>query len=129
MFRIILAFLLCYTAISQELPCSGDIQTKWIINDPFQFQAFSEAIKCTGEFDVEWNGRFIVDKTIQVSGGTVLNVTGADTNGNTFIDGGNSVQIFSIVNSELNLKDITLMNGNGTDGGCLLYTSPSPRDS
>ena len=119
MFRIILAFLLCYTAISQELPCSGDIQTKWIINDPFQFQAFSEAIKCTGEFDVEWNGRFIVDKTIQVSGGTVLNVTGADTNGNTFIDGGNSVQIFSVVNSELNLKDITLMNGNGTDGGAI----------
>ena len=120
MFRYVLVyFFMCNTAISQELPCSGDIQSKWVINDPVQFQAFSEAIKCTGEFDVEWNGRFIVDKTIQVSGGTVLNVTGADTNGNTFIDGGNSVQIFSVVNSELNLKDITLMNGNGTDGGAI----------
>ncbi len=68
--------MLLHIASSQDLPCSEDIQTKWVINDPVQFQAFSEAIKCTGEFDVEWNGRVIVDKTIQVSGGTVLNVTG-----------------------------------------------------
>ena len=120
MFRYVLVyFFMCNTAISQELPCSGDIQTKWVINDPVQFQAFSQAIKCIGEFDVELNGNFLVDKTIQVSDGTILNVTGAGTNGNTFIDGGKSVQIFSVVNSELNLKDITLMNGNGTDGGAI----------
>ena len=118
MFRYVLVyFFMCNTAISQE--CSGDIQTKWVINDPVQFQEFSQAIKCIGEFDVELNGSFLVDKTIQVSDGTVLNVTGAGTNGNTFIDGGKSVQIFSVVNSELNLKDITLINGNGTDGGAI----------
>ena len=104
--------------------CSPDVQ-KWVINDPVQARSFSQAVNCTGgNFEVEWNGRVVIDETIRVLDGTIMTVTGAGTNGNAFMDGGGQTQIFSVENAELHLEDITVGNGNGSSGGAI-YSSGS----
>ena len=70
-----------------------------------------------------WNGKVVVDKTIYVYDGTILNITGVGALAN--MDGNSTNQVLVVVNASVHLTGVNISHGAGT---CLLYTSPSPRD-
>ena len=125
MLRISIPLLALFRGVSAQTNfCASDVQ-KWVINDPVQAKSLASAANCSrGNFEVEWNGRVVIDDTIRVLDGTIMTITGAGINGNAFIDGGGNTQIFSVENAELHLNDVTVGNGNGTDGGAI-YSSGS----
>ena len=148
-----------------------------MVNDTQRAQSLAKALNCSGgRFEVEWYGNILVNQTLTVLGGTVLNVTGVGSDAS--MDGGGTTGLLIVINSSLHLSNIVLVNGNSTSGGaiaalgsgvvlnqtsfigntakynggalfvaggstlasgnetyftnnraCLLYTSPSPRDS
>lgn len=99
----------------------------------------TSSLECTGatSFVVTWVGSVIVKRSIVVSGGSSLTVTGSgwinssaveDQTGNTAgssiegssIDGGGSVGIFIVSGgSTLALQDIVLQHGNSSRGGAI----------
>lgn len=119
--KILLFSIPLLTRVSAQTNlCSLDVQ-RWVINDPVKAKSLASVNCSGGNFEVEWNGRVVIDDTIRVLDGTIMTITGVN---NAFIDGGGNTQIFSVENAELHLNDVTVSNGNGTDGGAI-YSSGS----
>lgn len=89
----------------------------WVENMS-QAQALAEALNCSGGvFHVTWSGNVVVNQTLFVLDGTVLNLTGNGSN--ALMDGGGSTGLFNIVNASLYVNNIALVNGSSISGGAI----------
>ena len=99
-------------------PCSDDQQRVWVVENSAQARNLAEAINCSGgSFEVEWRGSVVVDKTILVVDGTVVNVTGADSS--AVMDGNGSVRVLTVVNAALHLNSVGVSFGASVVGGAI----------
>lgn len=104
--------------------CSLDISRNWVIESTEQVLALAEAINCSGGyFNVEWRGTVAVEKTISVSYGTVLNVTGAGSS--AVIDGRGMTNLFVVANASLHLNQVNVTNGTANHGGAITALAES----
>ena len=98
--------------------CSAELRREWIVENATQARALAEAVRCVGEvFNVMWKGKIIVDETISIVDGTVLNITGIDSD--AVIDGNGNIRMFTVVNASLHMRDITLEHGYALHGGAI----------
>ena len=103
--------------------CSAELRREWIVGNATQARALADAVRCVREvFNVTWKGKIIVDETISIVNGTVLNIAGIDSD--AIIDGNGNIRMFTVVNASLHLHDITLEHGYALYGGAIA-ASPS----
>ena len=101
-----------------RINCPAELKREWIVENATQARALADAVRCVGEaFNVTWKGKVIVDETISVVNGTVLNITGIDSD--AIIDGNGNIRMFTVVNASLHLRDITLEHGYALYGGAI----------
>lgn len=74
------------------------------------------ALNCSGggSFDVLWEGSVFVQETLALTDGIEVTITGVGLDATA--DGNGATQLFTVVNSTLNLADIALQNGDGFSG-------------
>lgn len=90
----------------------------WVVESTADAQALAKSMNCSdGIFDVEWVGSIIVEETIFVVNGTVLNITGIGPIAT--IDGGGTTNLFDVSNGSLYLTNVNVSNGNATNGGAI----------
>ena len=98
--------------------CDEDVRREWFVEDTSGARQLAEALQCTGGlFNVEWSGIVVMDRTLSISNGTVLTVSGIDANATIVGDG--NVGLFSVMGATLHLQNITLSNGSATYGGAI----------
>ena len=108
----------CVELASPIPACPVELQSEWVVESTTQAHALVEAARCSGgSFHVTWKGKVILDETISIFNGTVLNVTSADAD--SAIVGDGKSRLFAVVNASLHLCDITLSNGHTTYGGAI----------
>ena len=106
----------------ETTPCPIGLQEGWLVQSTEDAKALAEAVKCSGgAFQVEWIGRVKVPATIEVMGGTVLNISGVGSE--SIIDGNGTTRIFRVVNASLGLANMEVWNGKATYGGALAASS------
>lgn len=109
----------CKPSPSTSTPCQADGKTSWVVEDSAQARALAEAVNCAGgAFDVLWRGDVVVDTTIFVFGGTVLNVTGAGIISS--MNGNFTTRLVSAVNATVHLTGVNMTNGVGVVGGAVV---------
>lgn len=83
-----------------------------------QAKALAEALNCSGgSFHVTWSGNVVLNQTLFVLEGTVLNLTGDGPN--AIMDGGGTTGLFNIVNASLYVNKMILVNGSSISGGAI----------
>lgn len=108
----------CQPPPPTSIPCPADGKTSWVVEDSAQARALAEAVNCAGgAFDVLWKGDVVVDTTIFVFDGTVINVTGAGIISS--MDGNSTTRLVSAVNATVHLTGINMTNGVGVAGGAV----------
>ena len=113
----------CMASPLSPLPCSGDSDDKLVVEGLADVNVLAETVYCTGgEFEVKWKGHIMVDESIVVPTGTVLNVTGMGPNAT--IDGGGVTRLFTVINSTLHVTNLRMTNGSSVFGGAI-YSSGS----
>ena len=110
--------LQCESKADTTLPCSLGVQTNWVVTNTMQARAMAKAVHCSGgKFSVEWRGNIAVEKTIYVSGGTVLRLSGWGNSSG--MDGGLERRLFTVKNATLNLSNVTIKYGSAPVGGAI----------
>eukprot|EP00903_Cladosiphon_okamuranus_P021507 g19772.t1 len=108
----------CQATPPAALPCSTDVQRTWSVENSAQAQALAAAVNCSGgTFEVEWRGRVVVDEAINVVGGTVLTVAGAEPG--AVIDGNGSTRLFTVVDATLDVTGVNISSGASVLGGAI----------
>lgn len=108
----------CEEAPPDPIPCPANRQLEWVVGSTLEAQAVAAAVNCSGgSFNVEWRGSVVVNETIVVAGGTVLNVTGA-ASGST-LDGDGLTRLFTVVNASLYMSNVNVSNGYAFYGGAI----------
>ena len=101
--------------------CPAAPQHEWVVGNTTQARALSDAVRCPGgSFHVTWIGKVILNETIYVTDGTVLNVTNGDANSSIIGEG--KTRLFTVVNASLSL--VTVMPFMA--GQSLLHVQPLP---
>ena len=109
---------ICSEPQPTRINCSAELRREWIVENATQARALADAVRCVGEvFNVTWKGKIIVGETISIVNGTVLNITGIDSD--AVIDGNGNIRMFTVVNASLHLRDITLELGYALYGGAI----------
>ena len=99
--------------------CNPGEQT-WTVASESDVYSISKALEnCPGGlFRVDWNGHITLEKVINVSARTSLEITGV--NGlDAVVDGGGTTQLFHLEDAVLTLTNIALVNGHGDRGGAI----------
>ena len=114
----------CVESPSTLISCPAELQREWIVENATQARAFADSARCVGgSFNVTWKGKVVVDETISIFEGTVLNVMGGDAN--TAIVGDGNNRLFAVINASLHLRNIIVSQGNAMYGGAIAATSGS----
>lgn len=89
------------------------------VQDTSSAVELAEAIaNCTGgDVEVQWRGQVTVETAIRVKDGTVLRITGVDSE--TEANGGGANGLFSVLNASLHVHNLRLVNGNAISGGAV----------
>ncbi len=113
-------FLLSILAIvrSQVLPSCPLGITNLTISNTAQAVDLADALLCSGgRFEVDWVGELLLPRTIAVSDGSSLKISGSSSGGSV-VDGGAQKQLFSVSGASfLDLQGLSLVNGNSSSGG------------
>lgn len=105
--------------LTQELqPCPAETQSTTVANTD-DAATLASMLECSnGSFAVEWFGDVVISKTIYVTQGTSLNITGATSGAKA--DGDHTTQLFVVDGaSSLHLTDMILANGDAYVGGAV----------
>ena len=114
----------CQPLRPSTISCSPDVQRTWVVEDSAQVQAMAEAVNCSGgAFEVAWIGNITVDKTIYVSHGTVLNISGIGPPSSAVINGGIQTRLLTVINASLYISDVDLSSGSSVVGGAIAASS------
>ena len=109
---------ICSEPQPTRINCPAELRREWIVENATQARALADAVHCVGEvFNVTWKGKIIVDETISIVNGTVLNIVGIDPD--AIIDGNGNIRLFTVVDAFLHLRDITLELGYALYGGAI----------
>ena len=109
---------ICSEPQPTRINCPAELKWEWIVENATQARALADAVRCVGEvFNVTWKGKIIVDETISIVNGTVLNIAGIGSD--AIIDGNGNIRMFTIVNASLQLRNITLEHGYALYGGAI----------
>lgn len=104
--------------------CGGELQQQWIVENSTQARALGEAVRCPGmSFDVIWRGEIVINETLSIYNGTVLNILGVDIG--SAIDGDGKNRLFSVVDASLHMSNITVKNGYAKYGGAIVASRSS----
>ena len=115
---------ICVESTSTLISCPAELQQEWFVDSATQARAFADSARCVGgSFNVTWKGKIVVDKTISIFEGTVLNVMGGDADAAIVGDGNN--RLFAVINAVLNLRNIIVSQGNAMYGGAIAAASGS----
>lgn len=108
-------------------PCSPGVSSSWVVNDTASAVTLAEAVGCCsgGVFEVEWRGRVTVNRTILISGGTVLHVFGVGSS--PVMDGGTSTQVIAAVNVTLRVENLQITGGYAVHGGAVAVVTSDVR--
>ncbi|CAN0444927.1 unnamed protein product, partial [Ascophyllum nodosum] len=110
-------------SLSTLTSCPAELQ-EWIVEDATQARAFADSARCVGgSFNVIWKGKVVLNETISIFDGTVLDVVG--DNADAAIVGDGKTRLFAVINASLNLHNIVVSHGNAIDGGAIAATSAS----
>lgn len=112
-------------AKSQVLPCAAGVNNRTISNSA-QAVDLTEVLFCSGgQFEVNWVGEVLLSRTIAVSDGTSLKVSGSSSGGSV-IDGGGTYQLFNVSEgATLELQGLLLVNGASSSAGGAIALSGS----
>ena len=114
---IALQLVLLPLSLQHAAPCPA-IKQEMVVATTSEAETLAEALRCDGPgvFTVNWNGDVLIPRTISVSNGSTLDVTGfssESTNGAVIGDG--TVPLFEIdLGSNLLLTGLTFSGGNGS---------------
>lgn len=112
----------CEARPSTAPSCPTGYQHSLVVEDTAQARALAEAINCSGgTFHVEWRGDVVLDTTIVIEGGTVLNVTGVGTDASA--SGAGTTRLLTVVDSFLYVSDLVFRNGSAIVGGAIAAAS------
>ena len=107
----------------KESKCPQDVQIEWVVNGTATPKSLAEATLCSGgNFEVEWTGLIILTKPIYVLNETSLRITRVS---DAVADGGGTVQVLIVCNGYLHSKNLSIVNGNASDGGAIFVISAS----
>ena len=116
---------ICVESPSTLTSCPAELQQEWIVENATQARAFADSARCVGgSFNVTWKGKIVVDETISIFAGTVLNVMGGD-DADTAIVGDGQTRLLAVINASLHLRNITVSLGNAMYGGAIAAASGS----
>ena len=109
----------------QVLPCAPGISNLTVSNSA-QAVDLTDSLSCSGgQFGVSWVGEVLLSRTIAVSDGTSLKVSGSSSGGSV-IDGGGLHQLFNVSGgSTLDLEGLSLVNGASGWGGAVALVGSS----
>lgn len=112
-------------AKAQVLPCALGITTLTVSNGA-DATDLAEALLCSGgQFEASWVGEVLISRTVRVSNGTSLRISGM-ASGGSIVDGGGLHQLFEVSGgSTLELQGISLFNGFSGEGGGAVALSDS----
>eukprot|EP00903_Cladosiphon_okamuranus_P017270 g15914.t1 len=100
------------------VPCAAGAPRAWVVETPAQARALAAAVNCSGgSFEVEWRGTVVVDEPIYVVDGTILAVTGA--NSEAVIDGNSATRLFTVIDAALHVSGVNMSSGAGIVGGAI----------
>ena len=104
--------------------CPARLQQEWVVENSYDARELREAIRCLGgSFNVAWKGKIVLDETIAIFNGTVLNVTGCDADSAIIGDG--QTRLFAVINASLHLQNIAMRNGTADYGGAIAASGSS----
>ena len=119
------ALLLAAGQLSSVPLCSlSGVPEDLVVEDAAGAAQLAQTVNCSGgSFEVSWVGNVTLERTIHVSAGTTLNITGSP-DGTSAADGAGRTSLFSLDDGGvLHLSDLTLANGraaSGSAGGAIL---------
>lgn len=110
-------------ANAQVLPCALGV-TNLTVSNSVEANDLAEALLCSGgQFEASWVGEVLVSRTVRVSNGTSLRISGTSSGG-SIVDGGGLYQLFHVSGgSTLELKGLSLVNGFSDEGGAAVAVS------
>lgn len=102
----------CFLVAGAEAaPCASSALVQITVDSAQAAGTAAETVSCTGGvFSVEWVGNVALPGVFNISGGTVLTVSGGSAEDDV-IDGGLATQLFSVSDAELYLEGVTLTGG------------------
>ena len=121
--QLLLLLLLLPLPFQHAAPCPAIVEELMVVANTSDAEALAEALTCDGPgmFAVSWNGAVMLSRTLLVTNGTTLNVTGSSestgdgTNGDgAVIHSDGTVLLFDIdLDSTVLLTGLTLSGGGG----------------
>ena len=106
---------LFFGSIEAGSPCSTRVETM-VVRNPSDAEKLTEALLCDGRgtFFVDWHGGLFLSRTVSVSNGSTLNVTGLSKDAGAFMNADGTGRLFEVdLASTLSLQDMTFTGGNG----------------
>lgn len=95
---------------------NSQARTPYTVRDSDDALRLAKVVNCSGgSFDVNWVAHVVVEESIRVFGGTILNISGR-ADGTSLIDG-DQRSIFHVNNATLHLLHVTIVNAAGYYGG------------
>ena len=111
-----LLLLLLSLPLLYASPCPTTIQAMDVTNT-LDAENLAEALLCdgSGSFAVSWYGDIMLSRTISVSNGSTLNITGSsEGTGGAFVIGDGTLLLFQVdLGSNVSLTGLTLSGGDG----------------
>eukprot|EP00903_Cladosiphon_okamuranus_P011652 g10960.t1 len=90
----------------------------WLVKNTADAQTLARTVNCSGgTFNVEWRGSVVVDTTIHIVGGTVLNITGVGSSAG--MSAGGTKRLFTVINASLDMSDLNISSGSAIIGGAI----------
>ena len=112
---IALQLVLLPLSLQHAAPCPT-IEQEMIVATTAEAEALAKALQCDGPgvFTVSWNGDVLTSRTISVSNGSTLDVTGSSEGTNGAVIGDGTILLFEVdLGSTVSLTGLTFSGGNG----------------
>ncbi|CAN0323906.1 unnamed protein product, partial [Pylaiella littoralis] len=112
-------------AQAQSTACPTGV-TAWNVSSPADALELIDALNCAGpaQFEVDWSGKVSLTRTISISNGSSVTVTGLGAADEAVIDGDGAVRLFEVTEgSTLQLNTVSLVGGLSDEGGAIYSVS------
>lgn len=106
------ALLLIILRVTDAATCPEGIDAR-VVSNTAEASELGEALLCSGAgyFEVDWIGEVVLERSIIISNGSSVKVTGVDP-GEAVIDGGDAIRLFQVSGSStLLLNGLSLVGG------------------
>ena len=112
---IALQLVLLPLSLQHAAPCPA-IEQQMVVATTSEAETLAEALQCDGPgvFTVNWNRDVLISRTISVSNGSTLDVTGSSESTNGAVISNGTVRLFEVdLGSNVSMTGLTLSGGDG----------------